>query len=102
MTLLREMAHQEKQRLIHHLSAGNVYPFYCPKDFDECSILYFLVPTQCQEYHWTIYSGASKRSKWWCTRSICDSRSWRSRGAMARRWSASIRKSCSRSMCRCK
>jgi len=42
MALLREMARQEKQRLIHHLSAGNGYPFYFTKDFDECGILHFL------------------------------------------------------------
>merc|ERR1719216_27357 len=42
MALLREMARQEKQRLIHHLSAGNGYPFYYTKDFDECGILHFL------------------------------------------------------------
>ena len=42
LALLREMARQEKQRLIHHLSAGNGYPFYYTKDFDECGICYFL------------------------------------------------------------
>ena len=42
MALLREMARQEKQRLIHHLSAGNPYPFYYTKDFGENGILYFL------------------------------------------------------------
>jgi hypothetical protein len=42
MAFLREMARQEKQRLIHHLSAGNGYPFYYAKDLDENGILHFL------------------------------------------------------------
>ena len=42
MALLRECARQEKQRIIHHLAAGNAYPLYYTKDFDELGILYFL------------------------------------------------------------
>ena len=42
MAFLREMARQEKQRLMHHLSSGNGYPFYYTKDFDENGIVYFL------------------------------------------------------------
>ncbi|ETO35938.1 hypothetical protein RFI_01124 [Reticulomyxa filosa] len=42
MAMLRELARQEKQRLIHHLSGGNGYSFYYSKDFDENGILHFL------------------------------------------------------------